>query len=356
MSENQSLDSLRERIDQLNRQLLTLLNQRAELVRQVNAVKDAKGLPKYDPIREKAQIQALVAANLGPMSPEMVSHVFREIFRASLTYLEQGPGHELLVTRKSGAPRTVMVGSVPVGGGNRPLLIAGPCSVESRESLEPVAEALARLGVPILRGGTFKPRTSPYDFQGLGMEGVELLSSVGQQHALATVTEVTDPAVASAVADKVSMLQVGARNMFNYELLKVLARLGKPILLKRSFGARVDELLLAAEYIFKEGNSQVVLCERGIRTFETSTRSTLDLSALCLLKEQTELPVLVDVSHAAGRKDILLPLAKAALAAGADGVMVEVHPYPQAALSDGSQQMDLNEFEHFRGELAPYLR
>ncbi len=335
--------------------MLELLNQRAELVREVAAVKAATGLPVYDPVREKQQIDKLVALNQGPMSPGMVAQVFREVFRASVTYLENGPEHQLLVTQKRGAPRVVQVGGTRIGGG-KPVVIAGPCSVESLEFLEPVAKLLARLGLLLIRGGTFKPRTSPYDFQGLGMAGVDLLAKVASENGLSAVTEVTDSALAGAIAPHVSMLQVGARNMFNYELLKVLGQLGKPVLLKRSFGARVEELLLAAEYLAREGNEQIVLCERGIRTFENSTRSTLDLSSVCVLKQMTELPVLVDVSHAAGRKDILTPLAKAALAAGADGVMVEVHPFPQAALSDGSQQMDLAEFERFWGDLQPFLR
>lgn len=349
------LRRLREQIDGINGQLLDLLNQRARLVQQIAAVKAETGLPVYDPVREKEQIEHLVELNAGPMSPEMVAQVFREVFRASVTYLENGPEHQLLVTRKTGQARVVHVGTVAIGGG-APLLIAGPCSVESREFLEPVAQMMARLGIGILRGGTFKPRTSPYDFQGLGMEGVSLLAEVASRHSLATVTEVTDTVTAPLVAPHVDMLQVGARNMFNYELLKVLGQLGKPVLLKRGFGARVDELLLAAEYVAREGNQQIVLCERGIRTFEHATRSTLDLSAVCLLKEMTELPVVVDVSHAAGRKDILTPLARASLAAGADGVMVEVHPFPQVALSDGSQQMDLAEFERFWGDLKPHLR
>lgn len=349
------LKGLREQIDSINLQLLDLLNQRARLVQQIAAVKAESGLPVYDPVREKQQIESLVSHNQGPMSPEMVAQVFREVFRASVTYLENGPEHQLLVTRKSGQPRTVQVGKISIGGG-APVLIAGPCSVESREFIEPVAELLSRLGLGVLRGGTFKPRTSPYDFQGLGMDGVRLLADVATCRGLATVTEVTDTATAPLVAPLVDMVQVGARNMFNYELLKVLGQLGKPVLLKRGFGARVDELLLAAEYLAREGNQQIVLCERGIRTFEHATRSTLDLSAVCLLKQMTELPVVVDVSHAAGRKDILTPLAKASLACGADGVMVEVHPFPSSALSDGSQQMDLAEFERFWGDLKPFLR
>ncbi len=351
MEQRSDLGQLRGQIEGINESLLELLNQRALLVQQIAELKRGLGLPIYDPLREKQQIETLQAANRGPMSPAMVAHVFRELFRASVTYLEQGPSHELLVTRRTGRTKVVQVGNTPVGAG-KPVLIAGPCSVESWEFLEPVARRASELGLSLLRGGAFKPRSSPYDFQGLGMQGVELLQRAAEQYGMSAVTEVTDAALAGEIAQKVAMVQVGARNMFNYELLRTLGRLGKPVLLKRGFGARVDELLLAAEYLLREGNQLVILCERGIRTFENATRSTLDISAVCLLKAQTDLPVVVDVSHAAGRRDILTPLAKAALAAGADGVMVEVHPHPTAALSDGGQQLDLEELRELVSALS----
>jgi 3-deoxy-7-phosphoheptulonate synthase/chorismate mutase len=215
--------------------------------------------------------------------------------------------------------------------------------VETPEQMEEVAKALAaQPGPKILRAGAFKPRTSPYAFQGLREEGLRILRETADRHGLPTVTEVLDVSTLDMVAAHTDMLQVGARNMYNTELLKAVGRLRKPVLLKRGFMATLDELLLSAEYILSAGNDAVVLCERGIRTFEPWTRNTLDISAIPLLKNETSLPVIVDLSHALGRKDILVPCGRAALAAGADGLMVEIHPYPDQALSDGFQQLALD--------------
>jgi 3-deoxy-7-phosphoheptulonate synthase len=210
--------------------------------------------------------------------------------------------------------------------------------------MDTIAAFIAKLPVQkILRAGAFKPRTNPYTFQGLREEGLEILREVGDRYGLPVVTEVLDTATLDVVAAKADMLQIGARNMYNTELLKAVGRIRKPVLLKRGFMATLEELLLSAEYIFAEGNQNVVLCERGIRTFEDSTRHTLDISAIPLLKQETSLPVIVDVSHALGRRDILLPCAKAAMAAGADGLMIEAHQQPEQALSDGFQQVTLEE-------------
>jgi 3-deoxy-7-phosphoheptulonate synthase/chorismate mutase len=227
--------------------------------------------------------------------------------------------------------------------------------VEDAEQMEIVAAGLARLGVGFLRGGAFKPRTSPYAFQGLGETGLRILAEAGKRHGLATVTEVVDTRTLDLVARYADVLQIGSRNMANYELLKAVAVSGKPVLLKRGFSATLDELLQAAEYLVDGGNDQVILCERGIRTFSRETRATLDISAIPLLREMCRLPVVVDVSHAAGRRDILPSLARASLAAGAHGVMVEVHPNPVLARSDAQQQLDLQQFERLLDALRPEL-
>jgi len=350
------LSELRIRIDEINDELLELLNERVALAERLGEQKTRQGLSLYDPVRESRQIQALMLKNRGPMNNKMLEHVFKEIFRASLSQQEETSRKQaLLVLDKASRPSGVAVNGVVVGGGNKPVIIAGPCAVEHEDYLEEVAVVLERLGVKFIRGGAFKPRTSPYTFQGLGMRGVEMLASVAGRHDLRVVTELTDTCLLEAFIRKVDVVQVGARNMFNYDMLKKLGELDKPVLLKRSFAATVEELLLAAEYLLSGGNSNLILCERGIRTFETSTRNTLDLSAVCVVKQATDLPVIVDLSHATGRKDLLIPLGRAALAAGADGLMVEVHPRPESAMSDGSQQMTIEEFKQFMEAVEKYL-
>ncbi|MCB1182547.1 3-deoxy-7-phosphoheptulonate synthase [bacterium] len=235
-------------------------------------------------------------------------------------------------------PSIVKIGRVPVGGGHF-MLIAGPCAVESRAQVTAAAKMVQEAGGQVLRGGAFKPRTSPYSFQGLGFPGLELLRAAGDTYDLPIVTEVLRVEDVAKVARMADALQVGARNMQNFELLKELGRTDKPVLLKRGMSATVKDLLAAAEYIMAGGNQQVILCERGIRTFETATRSTLDLSAVPVLKERTHLPVIVDPSHAAGRRELVLPLAAAAVAAGADGLIVECHPNPDEALCDKEQAL-----------------
>ena len=222
-------------------------------------------------------------------------------------------------------------------------LIAGPCAVESPEQVTSIARQVSAAGAQLLRGGAFKPRTSPYTFGGLGAEGLELLCRAGRETGLPVVSEITDPRQLPLFRE-VDVLQVGARNMQNFELLRELGRQEKPVLLKRSFGATVTELLQAAEYILAGGNERVILCERGIRTFETDSRATLDVAGIAALKEQSHLPVLADPSHAAGRWELVAPLALAAAAAGADGLMIEVHDRPEEALSDGRQALTCVEF------------
>ena len=237
----------------------------------------------------------------------------------------------------------VLIGDVPTGGDSF-VVAAGPCGVESAEQLQAAAAIVSRHGAQVLRGGAFKPRTSPYSFQGLGREGLALLAAERQRTGMPIVTEVTSPDLVECVAETADMLQVGARNSQNFALLAECGKAGKPVLFKRGLSTSIDEFLQAAEYVLSQGNPNVVLCERGIRTFETSTRFTLDISAVAVLKELSHLPVWVDPSHAAGRRALVPSLALAAVAAGADGIIVEVHPTPEMAKSDAAQQLDEPEF------------
>jgi 3-deoxy-7-phosphoheptulonate synthase len=232
-------------------------------------------------------------------------------------------------------------------------IMAGPCSVESREQLLETAASVAASGATVLRGGAFKPRTSPYSFQGLGVEALRYLAEARDRTGLPVITEAMEPAQVDIVAEYADILQIGARNMQNYSLLNAAGRVARPVMLKRGFGATLEELLMAAEYIVAAGNPNVLLCERGIRTFEASTRNTMDLSAVPVLHQLTHLPVVVDPSHATGKRRLVPPLAMGGVAVGADGVMVEVHPDPDSALSDPEQQLDLSEFARLVAALGP---
>jgi chorismate mutase/prephenate dehydratase len=257
-------------------------------------------------------------------------------------------------TSKPGGTQ-VRVGSALVGGGDF-VIIAGPCSVESRDQVIATAETVRALGAVMLRGGAFKPRTSPYAFQGLGWDGVALLAEAGRVTGLPTVSEVMSVDQVERMARSVDVLQIGARNMQNFDLLKAVGRTTKPVLLKRGLSATLDELLAAAEYVLSEGNPHVILCERGVRTFETATRNTLDLSAVPVLRERTHLPVIVDPSHGVGVRRWIRPLARAAKAVGADGMIVEVHPNPAEAKSDAEQALTFADFEEIVGELEEIPR
>ncbi|HEV2890115.1 MAG TPA: 3-deoxy-7-phosphoheptulonate synthase [Frankiaceae bacterium] len=263
-----------------------------------------------------------------------------------------------LVSRDSHpTPSTVLVGGVPIGP-ETAVLIAGPCAVETPEQTLGAAVMAKRAGAALLRGGAYKPRTSPYAFQGLGEAGLKILAEVRDEVGLPVVTEVVEAADVDLVASYADMLQIGTRNMQNFSLLQAAGSCGKPVLLKRGLTATIEEWLMAAEYIAQRGNLHVVLCERGIRTFETSTRNTLDVSAVPLVHSLSHLPVIVDPSHAAGRRDLVVPLARAALAAGADGVIVDVHPQPETALCDGPQALmdpDLAELAEAMRTLPPLL-
>lgn len=251
-------------------------------------------------------------------------------------------------------PMSFSVGNTFIGP-NNVTIMSGPCAVETEEQLLSIARAVKKSGATILRGGAYKPRTSPYSFQGLEVEGLKYMQTASQETGLATICEVTSAHAVESAERYVSMLQVGARNMQNFELLKEVGRTGMPVLLKRGLAATIDEWLNAAEYIMAAGNSKVALCERGIRTFETATRNTLDLSAVCVLKEKTHLPVIVDPSHATGVRDYVEPLAKAAIACGADGLMIEVHNDPAHALSDGPQSLNFQQFDFVMQSLKPYI-
>ncbi|MDE0356444.1 MAG: 3-deoxy-7-phosphoheptulonate synthase [Gammaproteobacteria bacterium] len=250
-------------------------------------------------------------------------------------------------------PTRIPLGEVEVGG-RGVVVVAGPCSVEGGDMLRETAARVRAAGAHGIRGGAFKPRSSPYSFQGMGQPGLELLVDVRDTHGLPVVTEVMDTRQVELVAGYADVLQIGTRNMQNFNLLTEVGRVQRPVLLKRGMSATIKDLLMSAEYIMQQGNSQVILCERGIRTFETATRNTFDLAAIPVLKRETHLPVIADPSHAGGRRDLVAPLAFAAIAAGADGLLVEVHPDPEAAWSDGDQSLDFAEFERLMGQLAPF--
>lgn len=243
-----------------------------------------------------------------------------------------------------------------VVGGNHFTVIAGPCSVETQEQISLTAKSVKECGALMMRGGAFKPRTSPYSFQGLGEAGLDILVKAREETGLPIVTEVLDPRDIDIIAEKADVLQIGARNMQNFLLLTEAGKTGRPVLLKKSFGTTVEELLMAAEYIVKTGNEKVILCERGIRTFESATRNTLDISAIPLLKQLSHLPVIVDPSHATGRRELIEPISMAAIAAGAHGVIIEVHPNPEQALCDGPQSITIEQFQDLMKKIMPLAK
>jgi 3-deoxy-7-phosphoheptulonate synthase len=386
------LQEARDRIDDIDRRFVELLAERYAVVDDICKLKEEEGNTIKDHDREAELLDHVAAvAEKEGLSPDLVRRLFGEILSHSVERQQErreeepddaGPsaddteptppdapastnGHarpapastaDALSRPENGATdrsypevarndttdRTVVrVGDVEIGGAD-PVLIAGPCSVESREQILRAAEAVAAAGGRLLRGGCFKPRTSPYSFQGLGAEGLDLLAEAGERFDLPVITEVLAPGDVAAVAARADVLQIGARNMQNFPLLKAVGRAERPVMLKRGMMASVEEWLSAAEYIVGHGNPNVFLCERGIRTFESATRYTLDLSSVPVVKERTHLPVVVDPSHAAGERRWVPALVRAALGAGAHGVMVEAHPNPDEALSDGPQSLPLD--------------
>jgi 3-deoxy-7-phosphoheptulonate synthase len=275
---------------------------------------------------------------------ERLQHVPLQTFPGVETVHPVMKPYKLAASQFAAEPTRIALGEGELGG-REIFVIAGPCSVESRESMGEIATHVRGVGARGLRGGAFKPRTSPYSFQGLGVKGLEILSQVREESGLPVVTEVMDTRQVELVAEYADALQVGARNMQNFPLLTEVGRTHRPVLLKRGMSATVKDLLLAAEYIMNQGNLNVILCERGIRTFETATRNTFDLAAIPLLKMETHLPVVADPSHGAGRRELVQALSYAAVAAGADGLIVEVHPEPESAWSDGEQTVDFGEFD-----------
>jgi 3-deoxy-7-phosphoheptulonate synthase len=286
-----------------------------------------------------------IIGNTGPVddSKLLVMDGVKETIRVTKPYK--------LVSRETHPqPTVISVGDIQIGGGKL-VVLAGPCAVESEEQALTIARLVKKCGAHVFRGGAFKPRTSPYSFQGLGEEGLKILSKVRQETGLLIVTEATDHINIEVVEQYADIIQIGARNMQNYSLLRRAGHASKPILLKRSFAATIEELLMSAEYVSSEGNNQVILCERGIRTFADNTRNTLDLSAIPSIKEVSHLPIIVDPSHAAGRRDYVIPLSKGAIAVGADGLLIEVHHDPPRALSDGMQSLYPEQFRQLMQEI-----
>ncbi|PUZ34655.1 3-deoxy-7-phosphoheptulonate synthase [Staphylococcus cohnii] len=348
------LQEYRDEIVGINEQILDLLSKRGKIAQKIGEEKRKQGTMVYDPQREKEMINQLLDKNEGPFNDNVIKQLFKEIFKASTDLQKSENEKHLYVSRKL-KPEDAIVqfdNKGIIGDGNKSFVF-GPCSVESQEQVDTVAADLQAKGEKFIRGGAFKPRTSPYDFQGLGEEGLKILKNTKDKYGLNVVSEIVNPADFEIADQYLDVFQIGARNMQNFELLKEAGRSNKPVLLKRGLAATIEEFIFAAEYIASQGNENIILCERGIRTYEKATRNTLDISAVPILKQGTHLPVLVDVTHSTGRKDIMLPTAKAGLAVGADGIMAEVHPDPSVALSDSGQQMDLNEFEKFYNELKP---
>ena len=291
-----------------------------------------------------------IIGNQGPVDDSrlLVMDGVKETIRVTKPYK--------LVSRETHPQSTVIaIGDIKIGGG-KPVVMAGPCAVESEEQALTIAHLVKKCGAQVFRGGAFKPRTSPYSFQGLGEEGLKILDKVRKETGLLIVTEATDHTNIEVVEQYTDIIQIGARNMQNYSLLRRAGHASKPILLKRSFAATIEELLMSAEYISSEGNNQVILCERGIRTFSDNTRNTLDLSAIPSIKEVSHLPIIVDPSHAAGKRDYVISLSKGAIAVGADGLLVEVHHDPPHALSDGMQSLYPEQFGELMEEIKSLTR
>ena len=314
-------------------------------VRQVKEEIEANGLEAFVSVGEERTVIGVVGAEV-----ERASHLgtfpgVEQVVRITQPY-------KLASVEHHPEPTRVRVRDVDIGGGGELKIVGGPCAVESEEQLMETARAVRHEGAVLLRGGAFKPRTSPYTFQGLGVPALELLARAREETGLPVISEVTDPAQVSVFEEYVDVLQVGSRNMHNFVLLRAVGQCRLPVLLKRGFGATIEEWLLAAEYILSSGNPNVILCERGIRTFETATRNTLDLSAVPVLRGLTHLPIMIDPSHGTGQRALVGPMALAGAAVGADGLLIEVHPDPPRAKSDGDQSLSFAEF----GELMDELR
>lgn len=403
-----TLKAARDRIDEISRRIVELVAERQAVVDELSEVKADAGRTVRDADRESELLEHVRGvAEDADLSPELAHRLFEEILDHSVrqqrrqrgysepetssstdtsapakeprrngvgTLSDQGapspastaeslsppegapsdrPYHR--VSRDYQAEDTIVRAGNAVIGGDTPTLIAGPCSVESRDQILQAAEAVAKAGGDLLRGGCFKPRTSPYSFQGLGEKGLDLMSEAGRRFDLPIITEVLAPGDVAAVAARADVLQIGARNMQNFPLLKAAGAADRPVMLKRGMMASIDEWLAAAEYVVAHGNPNVFLCERGIQTFESATRYTLDISSVPVVQERTHLPVVVDPSHACGTRRWVPPLVRAALAAGADGVMIEAHPDPDEALSDGAQSLHLEQLAEIGRQFTPVV-
>ncbi len=309
----------------------------------------AEGLTPFDHVSDGRTTVAVVG-EIGARRPLLIEQFERLPGVASVTPINRP---YKLASREFHPEATVITVLDAVIGDGSLTMMAGPCSVESRDQLFETADAVSAAGATILRGGAFKPRTSPYAFQGLGIQGLRFLAEARDRTGLPIITEVMEPSQVDIVAEYADILQIGTRNMQNYSLLRDVGRVARPVMLKRGYGATVEEFLMAAEYIVSSGNPNVILCERGIRTFETSMRNTMDLAAVPLLRRLTHLPVIVDPSHATGKRWLVKPLALGGVAVGADGVMVEVHPDPDSALSDAEQQLTLDQFRDLMAAIVP---
>ena len=358
------LGVLRASINRIDERLLQLLAERARVARDIGLAKRMTDRPVHDAAREQQHTAAMceIGQTLG-IPAQVIRDMFNVLARHSFSQQLLVPDESAnratpdnsdnfcLARREPGrAPTVVSVGEARIGGGLFEV-IGGPCAVESETQIHAAADHARACGLRIMRGGAFKPRTSPYDFQGHGLQGLRWLAEAAHSRGMAVVTEVLDPADARAVAEHADLLQIGARNMQNVPLLRACARTGRPILLKRGASASIREWLCAAEYVLLEGNPNVVLCERGLRTFERETRNTLDLSSVAALRELTHLPVIVDPSHAAGRHEIILPLCRAAHAVGADGVIVEMHPCRDEAMCDKRQALSPGQLRSITNDL-----
>lgn len=300
---------------------------------------------KANPIPGTQRTAIGITGNIGVVEPALF-----EPLSGVLEVIQVSHPYKLVSREFKEADTIVRVGDVEIGGPDL-VMMAGPCSVESFEQTQRIGRVVKEAGAHMLRGGAYKPRTSPYSFQGLGLEGLEILQRVGKEIGLPVVTEALDIDVLDQVCEYADMVQIGARNMQNYTLLRRVGQSGKPVLLKRGMNATVTELLLAAEYIMDQGNSEIVLCERGIRTFADHARNTLDVAAIPAVKRISHLPIIADPSHAAGKREKVLPLSRAAVAVGADGLMVEVHDHPEQALSDGNQALEPDAFVELMKEI-----
>ena len=343
------IEKLRKSIDEISLEILNLLNKRAEIVKKIGLEKEKLGIEIYNPLREETLSSILCKNNTGPFSNEAIKRIFKTIY-------DESKDLQIIKKDKITSLKIDLGNGIFIGKDSPIVMIAGPCSVESEEQLDKTVSFLHEKGIKILRGGAYKPRTSPYSFQGLGENGLKLLQKYAKKYNMLSVSEATTIENLKLVSKYCDIIQIGARNMYCYPLLEATGRLKNPVILKRHFAATIKELLLSAEYISKEGNNNIILCERGIRTFETSTRNTLDVSSIPILKKESCYPVIADLSHSAGRKDILNSLLGAVIGANVNGVMVETHINPNEALSDGDQQMNRKEFFEFMNNFEKYSK